>query len=482
MKINIIPTLPESTQILIFPFFKDEVDTEKIREVSGIQYLPPFHGDFKEIASLNHPEKPLRIFLLGLGDEKDLPQLQFAFRSLAFRNHKHWDKGVVVDMSHLPVKAIFSLTMGTYLATYQIGSLKTTDKPESNFFDESFELTVLHSNHKAEALAEEGKITAQAMMNMMHLVDSPANIKTPEWIAKYALESAKKYDYHAEILHKEDLEKEGLSALLAVGQGSIYPSVMIKLEYKPENLDSNRPQIGLVGKGITFDTGGISIKPSSNMHYMKSDMGGAAAVIGAIELAARLQLNVHVVGLVPSAENAVDANSVKPGDVINSYSGKTIEIIDTDAEGRLILADALAYMCKNYNPEVIIDLATLTGSSVRTLGYTAAALFSHDNNLVKSLSEIGYRIHERVWQLPLWNDYDSDIQSDIADVRNFSGKPLAGAITAAKFLEYFVKDSAHWAHLDIAGVAFGDSEYTKMKSASAYGVRLLVEYMKKIAL
>ena len=161
---------------------------------------------------------------------------------------------------------------------------------------------------------------------------------------------------------------------MAVGQGSQFPPVLIKLEYKPEGLDSNRPQLGLVGKGITFDTGGLSIKPSSNMHYMKSDMGGAAAVLGAVELAAKLKLNVHIVGIVPSAENAVDAHSIRPGDVINSYSGKTIEIIDTDAEGRLILADGLAYIKKNYDPEVIIDLATLTGSSVRTFGYAAAAL------------------------------------------------------------------------------------------------------------
>ena len=235
-----------------------------------------------------------------------------------------------------------------------------------------------------------------------------------------------------------------------------------------------------MGKGITFDTGGLSIKGAQNLHYMKSDMGGGAAVLGAVELAARLKLDIHVVGLVACAENAVDANSYRPGDVINSYSGKTIEIIDTDAEGRLALADGLAYMQKKYAPEFIINLATLTGSSVMTLGYSAGALFSNNDELAAVISQCGYQVNERVWRLPLFEDFEKDLESDIADVRNFSGKPVAGAITAAKFLQYFVDSQVKWAHLDIAGVAFGDSEFSKMKSAKGYGPRLLIEIMEKL--
>ena len=216
------------------------------------------------------------------------------------------------------------------------------------------------------------------------------------------------------------------------------------------------------------------------MHYMKSDMGGAAAVLGAVELAAKLKVPMHIVGLVAAAENAVDANSVKPGDVIGSYSGKTIEIIDTDAEGRLVLADALSYMIRNHAPDYLINLATLTGSSVRTLGYSAAAMFTHDDELANLVSAVGDELRERAWRLPLYKDFDADVQSDIADVRNFSGKPIAGAITAAKFLEAFVEEHAHWMHLDIAGVAFGDNAYAKMKSASGYGVRLLHGVMQRL--
>jgi leucyl aminopeptidase len=214
---------------------------------------------------------------------------------------------------------------------------------------------------------------------------------------------------------------------------------------------------------------------------MKSDMGGAAVVLGIVELAAKLKLNVNIVGVVASAENAVDANSYRPGDVINSYSGKTIEIIDTDAEGRLVLADGLSYINKKFQPEYLIDLATLTGSVVRTLGFSAAGMFTHNDEMARQMSECGEKVHERVWRLPLYDDFESDLHSDIADIRNFSGKPIAGAINAAKFLESFTETHKNWMHLDIAGVSFGDSNYSKMKSASGYGIQLLTNFLKSLS-
>ena len=213
---------------------------------------------------------------------------------------------------------------------------------------------------------------------------------------------------------------------------------------------------------------------------MKSDMGGAAVVLGVMELVAKLQLNVNIVGVVASAENAVDSKSYRPGDVITSYSGKTIEIIDTDAEGRLVLADGLSYIIKKFQPEHLIDLATLTGSVVQTLGYSAAGMFTNNSEMAKKMSEIGFEINERVWQLPLFEDFEADLHSDIADLRNFSGKPIAGAITAAKFLEAFTDSHEKWMHLDIAGVAFGDSSYSKMKSATGYGVQLVTNFIKSL--
>jgi leucyl aminopeptidase len=250
------------------------------------------------------------------------------------------------------------------------------------------------------------------------------------------------------------------------------------MEYKPANTPIKK--VGLVGKGVTFDTGGLSIKPSTNMHYMKSDMGGAAAVMGTMEMAAKLKLPIHLFGVVPATDNSVDAKSIKPGDVIGSYDGKTIEVIDTDAEGRLILADGLAYAVKNFQPDVLIDLATLTGSCIRTLGTYAGGLFSNDDNLIGQLMKASQLTGERLWPLPLWDDYKKEIKSDVADVKNFSGNPSAGAITAAKFLEIFIQGHPSWAHMDIAGVAVSDSEYSTQKSATAFGVRLLICYLESL--
>ena len=303
-------------------------------------------------------------------------------------------------------------------------------------------------------------------------------IKLQNILGKWSSESAKLNNYKCTVLKKAQLEKQGFGAVLAVGQGSANPPVVIVSQYMAK--PGAKIDIGLVGKGISFDTGGLSIKSSSNLHYMKSDMGGAAVVLGVMELVAKLKLKVNIVGVVASAENAVDSNSYRPSDVITSYSGKTIEIIDTDAEGRLVLADGLSYIIKKYQPKQVIDLATLTGSVVQTLGYSAAGMFTNNSEMAKTMSTIGFKTNERVWQLPLFTDFEAELHSDIADLRNFSGKPIAGAITAAKFLEAFTDSHEQWMHLDIAGVAFGDSPYSKMKSASGYGVQLIINYIKSL--
>ena len=466
------------TRINILPFSKGKIDTSSIQKLSGIQSEVLFEGDFKDVKVLHHPSENHMVYLIGLGEEKHETRIYSAARSLAHNYHKEWKEGVNIECGHLDSKTVEQLVIGFKLATYQISRFKQ-EKDVPDFFNIDFIVNLVGDDDLNEVI-ESGTAKAEAMIQVMQLVDAPPNEKTPEYLGNWAKTSAKKYGYAADILDADALKKEGLEALLSVGQGSKYPPVLIKTEYRPKGNTSTSPKLGLVGKGITFDTGGLSIKGSQNLHYMKSDMGGGAAVLGAVELAARLQLDIYIVGLVASAENAVDANSYRPGDVINSYSGKTIEIIDTDAEGRLALADALAYMQKNYDPEFIIDLATLTGSSVLTLGYSAGALFSNDDKLAEVISESGYQVHERVWRLPLFEDFEKDLESDLADVRNFSGKPVAGAITAAKFLQYFVNDQVKWAHLDIAGVAFGDSEFSKMKSAKGYGPRLLIEIMEKL--
>ena len=476
MKISQQATQPS---ILVLPYGKDKVDYKTIQNISGIHQDVSFKGDFKEVKILYHPTEKRKVYLLGLGEQKLQAKSYVAFRHLAHNHHKDWPDGISVESNHLDEKTIEQAIIGLKLATYQIGRYKEEKNERPAYFSEDYPVGLTSDKH-ADAIIKSGLATAESMIEIMTLVNAPPNEKTPQHLANWAKASASKYGYKMDILDKGQLESEGLHALLAVGQGSKYPPVLIKMEYKPEGSGSKAPKIGLVGKGITFDTGGLSIKGSQNLHYMKSDMGGAAAVLGAMELAAKLKLDIHVVGIVASAENAVDANSYRPGDVIRSYSGKTIEVIDTDAEGRLILADALAYMQHNYAPEYLIDLATLTGNSVQALGYAAGALFTKDDKLAQMISSCGSEVDERMWRLPLYDDFEADLESDIADVRNYSGKPLAGAITAAKFLEYFMKDYTKWAHLDIAGVAFGDSEFSKMKSAQGFGPRLLIELMRRL--
>jgi leucyl aminopeptidase len=296
-------------------------------------------------------------------------------------------------------------------------------------------------------------------------------------MANWAKEAGQVCGFEVTILDREQIIARGLEALYAVGKGSPYPPALILLEYGKK--EPNKPVFGLVGKGVTFDTGGVSLKPSTNMHLMKSDMGGAAAVLGSFMLAARLQLPLRMIGAIAAAENMIDGLAIKPGDVIGSFAGKTIEVVDTDAEGRLVLADAIAYLLKQEKPDVLIDLATLTGSIIRALGYQAGGMFTQNDTLAQALYDAGTQSGERLWRMPLWDEYGTDLKSDVADLRNFTGKPMAESISAAKFIEHFTASHSAWAHLDIAGTAFGDSEFAQSKTGTGFGIRLLVEFMER---
>lgn len=432
---------------------------------------PDFNGEFNQVQMLYGTEGQ-RIYLLGIGKEADAVKIDDAFRKLSFDFKKYWTKPVQILTEDLSDAEVHKAVIGLEMSFYQIGAFKT--KPQ-DLEQVTFELI---NSKDITSIIQEAKAIAETINRIKTLVDAPANQKTPGFLGEWMETSAQDYNYKCTVLRQDDLKAQGFGAVLAVGQGSANPPVVIVAEYRPKK--EADIEIGLVGKGITFDTGGLSIKSSTNLHYMKSDMGGAAVVMGVMELVAKLKLNVNVVGVVASAENAVDMNSFRPGDVITSYSKKTIEIIDTDAEGRLVLADGLSYIIQNFKPEKVIDLATLTGSVVQTLGYFAAGMFTNNSAMARELSQIGEDIHERVWQLPLFSDYESELHSDIADLRNLSGKPIAGAITAAKFLEAFTEEHKAWVHLDIAGVAFGDSPYSKMKSASGFGVQLITNFIKQL--
>jgi len=310
---------------------------------------------------------------------------------------------------------------------------------------------------------------AQALTRGLQVL--PGNTCTPSFLAAQAQDLAARHKFGITVLDRAAIEREGMGALLAVGKGSIEDPRFIALEYK----GAAGAPIVLVGKGVTFDTGGISIKPAERMEDMKFDMSGAAAVLGAFEALGRLRPKIHVVGLIPSAENMLSGAAYKPGDVVRAMSGKHIEVVNTDAEGRLLLADALHY-ARRYEPACVLDIATLTGAVVMALGHTAAAVVGSDDALVEEVRRAGDRSGERVWPLPLWDEFREHIKSDIADVKNSGGRP-AGTITAAWFLREFA-EGYPWAHLDIAGTAYTQSEDAgSVKGPTGMGVRLFAEFI-----
>ena len=448
-----------------------------------------FKAEQGEVQILYQQER--RFYLLGLGKNPAFSEVLKAFRSFSHKYRQKMATPIAISLLHGNLSGdaaswVEAAINGLLLGAYSIGRFKNKDNgtPHPLAQPDVMVQILAEEGHKTPCLdaAARGREMAQTQMRIFDLVNAPSNKKNPESLAQWAVESGRAYGFKVEVMQKAQIEATGLHALLAVNRGSEDPAAFIIMEYQPpESVGKPRKKVGLVGKGVTFDTGGLSIKPSANMHYMKSDMGGAAAVFGALEMAAKLQLPVHLIGIVPATDNSVDACSLKPSDVINSYSGKTIEVIDTDAEGRLILADGLSYMARNFHPDLLIDLATLTGSTVRTFGYHAAGLFSNNDELAAQLYQASERTGERLWRLPIWDLYKDDIKSDVADVRNYSGKPMAGAIGAAKFLEAFIEGHPAWAHLDIAGVAFNDSEFASQKSATAYGVRLLTDFLSQLS-
>jgi leucyl aminopeptidase len=299
----------------------------------------------------------------------------------------------------------------------------------------------------------------------------PGNHLPPSRIAEIAAETGKRLGFEVTVLDKAAIVKEKMGALLAVAQGSAEEPRFVVLEYK----GAEGAPVVLVGKGVSFDTGGISIKPAQGMEDMKYDMSGAAAVIGTFEMLGRLRPKLRVVGLIPSAENMPSGTAIKPGDVVTSQLGKSIEIVNTDAEGRLLLADALSY-ARRFSPACVVDIATLTGAITIGLGHTAAGLMGTDAALIRDLLAAGQRANERAWELPLWDEYRDLNKSDIADVKNSGGR-AAGSISAAWFLREFA-DGFPWAHLDIAGTAYSDRDDPSMgKGPTGMGVRLFSEFL-----
>jgi leucyl aminopeptidase len=331
-------------------------------------------------------------------------------------------------------------------------------------------LSVDRAAHKGAAAGlEQGLAVTHGMSLARDLGNLPPNVCTPSYLAGEARELAKRYRMKATVLGRDDMERLGMRTLLSVAQGSAEPPRFITLEY--HGGPKNTKPVVLVGKGITFDTGGISIKPAAEMDEMKFDMCGAAAVLGTMKAAGEMRLPVNLVGAIPTTENMPGGRATRPGDVVKSLSGQTVEILNTDAEGRLILCDALTYI-ERFRPAAVIDIATLTGACVIALGHVATGLFANDEALARELLAAGEGAYDRVWRLPLWEDYQEQLKSNFADFANIGGRP-AGAVTAACFLARFAR-KYRWAHLDIAGTAWKSG---KEKGATGRPVPLLTQFL-----
>jgi leucyl aminopeptidase len=362
---------------------------------------------------------------------------------------------------------------GTLLGLYRFLEHKRPD-------DDRHELTqvnILAFDREQMAPIEEGVRVGQAIAEgqilARNLSNQPGNVGTPSYLAAQARQIGEHFNVKVSVLDFEECKALGMGMYCGVAQGSLEPAKFIVMEHNAgrEGLDT----VVLVGKGITFDSGGISIKQSEGMWDMKHDMSGGAATIGAMQVVGALNLPLHVVGIVPATENLLSGTAFKPGDILRAMNGKTIEIQSTDAEGRLVLGDALCY-AKRFEPKGVVDMATLTGACVVALGHVAAGLLSNDQPLAERVKAAAEKSGEKVWQLPLWDEYGEQIKSTFADMKNTGGRP-GGAITAAAIVKNFV--DFPWVHLDIAGMAWGDDEHGyHTKGASGYGVRLCVELLR----
>jgi leucyl aminopeptidase len=370
------------------------------------------------------------------------------------------------------LKMVQAMTEGAILASYRFTKYKT--KKDELFEVEKARLVTEEEVHEGIRL---GAIMAEAQNYSRALDELPANLATPATVCDEAKKLGRELGIHVSIMDKAHMKKMRMNGILAVCQGSVHPPALISLEY---NRGKDHPLYIIVGKGVCFDSGGISIKPSLNMHEMKYDKSGAMNVLGIFKAVAALKLPIRLIGLMPMVENMPSGSAQKPGDIIEMRNGKTVEVLNTDAEGRLILADALSYAAEQ-KPEAIIDMATLTGAMVVSLGRHAIGMFSNDDTLAKSLDDAGTETWERVWRLPLWPEYGEMIKADFADIKNISETGEAGSITAAMFLKEFVGE-VKWAHLDIAAVDLVKWPHPYLdKGATSIGVRLVAEALSALS-
>ena len=413
--------------------------------------MKDFRGSRDEMLHLTGFAKgPRRLLLIGMGAVTDRRASLRRAATLAARNAHRLGVGELVWYSgQITPEETESITIGLIAGSWEYADLKTPP-PEAER-KKPLEKAVILTNNTDDTRRglSNGQAIGGGQSLARRLAMMPGNLCTPEYIAETAGEIAKRYGMDITILGRRELEAEKMGSFLAVAQGTPQDPKLIAIEYKGGK--PNAKPVVLVGKGLCFDSGGISIKPAQGMEFMKFDMCGAAGVLGAFDAIGQLKPEVNVVGIVGATTNMPSGTAMNPGDVVRAQNGKSIEIINTDAEGRLVLADCLSY-AKRFNPDVVIDAATLTGACVIALGHTASGVFSGDDSLIAEILAAGKRAGEPGWPLPLWDEYKDLIKSDVADIKNSGGRP-AGAVTAAMFLKEFA-EGYPWAHLDIAGTAY----------------------------
>jgi leucyl aminopeptidase len=461
--------------LLVVGLFDGEALPEPLRDAAG---ATDAKGSYKKL-SLLHPKQPARALVVGLGKRDELePERARVAAALAAQEAARLEATSIawaVPSEGDGEALAAALVEGTILGDYRFDRFLSRD-PDDPAPPQLASLALIGAESFAGA-AEAARIRAEAQNRARDLQSLPSNVATPSYLAERAEQIAASSDaLNVEVLGREEIAAKDMGGLVAVSQGSEEEPRLIVLHYAG---GGSGPRLGLVGKGVTFDTGGISLKPSAAMHEMKMDMSGAAAVLEAVSAIAQLGLPLDLIAIVPATDNMPSGSAIKPGDVITQYNGKTVEVNNTDAEGRLILADALAYAVE-LGAERIVDLATLTGAVVVALGSTYAGLMSNDDELAARIEDAGRASGELVWRLPLHAEYKDLFKGTVADLANTAAKRKAGTIYAGSFLEEFVGDTP-WAHVDIAGTAWDvGREYTG-NDASGYGVRLLVELARRLA-
>ena len=463
MEIRVIEnTQNQEVDVLVVNKFENENTTSEIANKYAVEE-DKFEGKFGEtyILPTYGQEKHRKIIVIGFGKKEEFNpnKLREAVAKAVKKAMTIEAKTVAFKLNGVEFDYSEQFTMGVKIADYKFDKYKSEKK------DKGINVVYVEANEQIVRKAEK---IADAMAFTRNLANEPAQFATPTELASIACDLG----LETKIYEKDECKKMGMGAFLAVGRGSSQEPKFIHMKYTCEN---PKKRIALVGKGITFDSGGLDIKPASSMLTMKDDMSGAACVLGVMSIIKELAPQVEVHGIIAACENMPGCSAYKPGDILTAKNGKTIEVDNTDAEGRLTLADALCYACE-LNVDEVIDIATLTGACMVALGSQAAGIMGNDSDMVKALIDTAQRNGERYWELPLWEEYAESLKSDIADMKN-TGSRWGGAQTAGVFLQKFVKD-VKWTHIDIAGVAFLEKPHKELgKGASGAGVRTLINYI-----